>query len=339
MIPASKLSLWHNVRRWLPGVIISLVALFVVFHLASFKDLASAFRLIKPLNLVIALVFYVIAFFIRALAWRTLLGNIPSISQCFFIVNEGYLLNNLFPLRAGEIGRAVFMGKAIKVSPFHVLSTIILERAFDLIIAATMLLTTLPIVLGVPWARSAGISTLILMIALVVVLYLMTRNNEKVHAIAQRIGGRWNLFTRFVIPQIDSLLDGLSALKNLRQFLLSIFWIGMTWVFWISVYYIMLLTIAPNAPLWWAFFANAILSLGVAIPSAPAGLGVYEAATVVALAILGIAQPTALAFALIMHFMSFFITGIFGFWGLIRERHSFSSISSEIQLHQVISKE
>jgi uncharacterized protein (TIRG00374 family) len=334
MTSAEPTSLWRNVRRWLPGAIISAVALFLVFRVVTFQDLGKAFASVKLPYLIIAILISIVSMIIRGGAWKVLLGNKPSITQCFFIINEGYLLNNLFPLKAGEIGRAVFMGKAINVSPFHVLSTIVIERSFDLIFAATLFLSTLPLALGMDWARPAGIATLILMIALMATLYLMARFTGQVHAIALKIGGHWKLFQRYVIPQIDSLLDGLSALTNLRQFLLSLALIGATWVTWISIYYVMIISIAPTVPVWWAMFADSLLALGVALPSAPAGLGVYEAALVLALTILGIAQPTALATAIILHFMQFGLTGIFGFWGILRERQSLGSMFSSIRIQQ-----
>jgi uncharacterized protein (TIRG00374 family) len=334
MTSATPTSLWRNVRRWLPGVIISVVALFLVFRVVTFQDLGKAMAAVQAPSLILVIAISIVSMVVRGGAWKVLLGNRPSITQCFFIINEGYLLNNLFPLKAGEIGRAVFMGKAIKISPFHVLSTIVIERAFDLIFAATLLLFTLPLALGLDWARSAGIATLLLMIALIAALFLMARFTTQVHTIALKIGGRWKLFNRYVIPQVDSLLDGLSALTNARQFFLSFALIGATWIFWISIYYVMIISIAPGAPVWWAMFADSLLALGVAIPSAPAGLGVYEAAMVLALTILGIAQPTALAIAIILHFTQFGITAVFGFWGILRERQSLSTLFSDIQIQQ-----
>jgi len=330
--PAGSPSPWKNVGRWLPGVLISVVALFLVFQLTTFQDLASALGEVRPLNLVIAIILSVVAIIVRAAAWKVLLNNKPPIITSFFIIFEGYFLNNLFPLKLGEIGRAVFMGKAIKVSPFHVLSSIIIERAFDLIMAATLLLSTLPLALGVEWARPAGIVTLVVMLALIGVLYLMARFRQRVHDIAAKIGGRWKLFQRLVMPQVDALLEGLGALTNWRQFLLAIFLLGLTWVFWLAVYYVMLLSIDSAAPVWWALFADAILAAGVALPQAPAGIGVYEGAMTLALSILGIAKPVALAYAIILHFTSFVLTAIFGLWGLLRERRSLSTLFSDIQI-------
>jgi uncharacterized membrane protein YbhN (UPF0104 family) len=79
-------------------------------------------------------------------------------------------------------------------------------------------------------------------------------------------------------------------------------------------------------------FADSVLALGVAIPSAPAGIGIYEASLVAALTLLGIAYAPALAYAFLMHFLQFTITAVLGFWGLAREGKSLSNLWSEIQM-------
>jgi len=251
--------------------------------------------------------------------------------RSFFIINIGYMLNNLFPLRMGEIGRAVFMGGAIRLSPFHVLSTIVIERAFDLVMAAILVLFTLPLALGQEWMRPVATVTLVLVVGMLVLLFLMARYHERVHQIANRLGGRWPLFQKYVLPQADALLEGLKALTSLKRFLTALGWVVLNWTIWVSIYYVALLAIAPHAPIWWGMFADAILALGVAIPSAPAALGVYEASMVAALTILGVAYAPALAYAFLMHFIQFGITAIFGFWGLAREGKSLANLWAEIR--------
>jgi hypothetical protein len=94
----------------------------------------------------------------------------------------------------------------------------------------------------------------------------------------------------------------------------------------------MLLTFAPQAPIWWGAFADAVLALGVAIPSAPSGLGVFEGALVWALSLFGIGSSPALAYAILMHFINIATTGVFGLIGLIKEKRSLSSLMEEIQI-------
>ncbi len=327
-------SLWREARRWLPGVLISAVALFALFRMATWQDLAAAFQSIQLANLLTALGLTLVSLVVRAAAWKALLADGPNLIQTFFIICQGYLLNNLFPLRAGEIGRAVFMGRAIGVSPFHVLSTIVIERAFDLAMAAILLLSTLPLAIGADWAKPVASITLTLVIAGLVALFLMARFSDKVHRLVERLGQRWPVVQRYLLPRIDSMLDGLGALKSLSQFLKVTFWIILSWAIWVLVYYVMLLPIAPQAPLWWAAFADSILALGAAIPSAPASLGVYEASMVAALSILGVAYSPALGYAVLMHFIQFAMTAVLGFWGLARERRSLASLFKEARMQE-----
>jgi uncharacterized membrane protein YbhN (UPF0104 family) len=74
------------------------------------------------------------------------------------------------------------------------------------------------------------------------------------------------------------------------------------------------------------------VGVDVLIPAAPGGLGVYEASVVGALAIFGITPSVSLAYALMMHFLQFTITGIFGFIELVRSRNSISSLFDQMQI-------
>jgi uncharacterized protein (TIRG00374 family) len=329
---AKLAELWRKTRRWLPGVLISIVALVVVFRLASWQELEAAFTAVKPINLAAAVALTLISLVTRALAWRVLLDKRTSVRKSFLVVNEGYFLNNIFPLRAGEIGRAIFMGRSSELGPFHVLSTIVIERAFDVAMAAGLMLSTLPLALGMTWARPVAIVTLVLVILGFIVLYLMARYNDKVKVLVLRLGKRWPLIQRVVIPRIDALLDGLGALTKPSQFLLALFWIALSWGLWVLLYYVMLVPIAPHAPIWWAAFGDAVLAMGIAIPSAPSGLGVFEAALVGALVLLGVSPSAALAYAIMMHFLQFVQTGIIGFYGLTQEGRSLSSLLSDIKI-------
>ncbi len=294
----------------------------MVFRLAQWDELGPAIARI-PIHFIVAAVLLTIFFLIvRAVAWRAILGNHATISQTFWAINQGYLLNNLFPFRAGEFGRALLLGQAAHLSPARVLSSIVIERAFDLAIAAGLLLATLPLALGMAWARSVALLTLGLVIAGLLILFLMSRNQEWVIGIVEKVGAKWGFVRRVVVPQLNALMQGLSTLSEPRQFLLSLFWVGVSWGVAVSTYYVFLLPINPQAPFWWGMFTDAVLAMGIAIPSAPAALGTFEASIVGALTILGIDQTAALAYAITLHFIQFVVTGILGLTALVRQGKS-----------------
>jgi len=71
----------------------------------------------------------------------------------------------LFPLRAGELGRALFVGRASGLGMMHILSTILIERAFDIFFAAGILLITLPLVVGAAWIKPVAFTAFVIVIA------------------------------------------------------------------------------------------------------------------------------------------------------------------------------
>ncbi len=324
-------TIWNKTKRWLPGVVISATALFLVFRLASWQDIGSAIGSIQPWVLAVSAGLTLLFLVTRAMAWRMILEKKVSFSQTFWGINVGYLLNNLLPLRAGEFGRAFLVGQSSGLGAMHVFSTIVIERAFDLAFAAGLMLSTLPLAFEMDWAKPVSIITLVLVIAVLVVMYLMARFNEKVHGWITALGERIPLVKRFVVPQLDNLLRGLSVLVKPDQFLLCVLWIALSWLMGIFNYYIVVWSFAPQAPLWWGAFVDAVLAMGIAIPSAPAALGVFEAALTGALSILGIDPSIGIAYAIVMHFMQFVITGLLGFIGLAKQGKSLTSFFSDLR--------
>lgn len=330
MNPAGKVKR-KSVLRWLPGVIISAIAIYAIFKFVQIEDMESAFARVSWQFVAIIFCLDVISLWIRGAAWRAILGNKISLVRSFFGVSEGYFLNNIFPLRAGEIGRSLFVGQSSGLGTFHVLSTIVIERAFDIVYAAILILVTLPLVVGLSWVKTIALVLLAVVIAALVCLFLAARNRQKVSAWTEKIGGRSKFISRYITPQVSKFMDGLSALTNPKQFLISFFWIGMTWAIWVLIYDVMIWQVVPDAPLWSGAFIGSLLSLGVAIPSAPAAIGVYEATMVAGVVIMGGDESAALVVALIMHVLQFLSSGIFGLWGLVREGQSLTSVFARLQ--------
>jgi uncharacterized protein (TIRG00374 family) len=327
-------SMWRDFRRWLPGVLISLIALYMVFRLASWQDIGQAFQSIKLVYLIPGTLLVLLWLALRGLGLRALLVNQTGFWPSFRAINIGYLLNNLFPLRAGEFGRAIILGKSSQLGTAHVLSAIVIERAFDLAFAACLLLSTLPLALGMDWAKPIAITTLLVILSGFVVLFLVARNQEMVQRWANRFGERYGWVKRYILPQVQSLMNGLGVLTQPKQFLVSLAFNGLSWLVGVGLYYVMLFSIRSAVPFWWGIFADSILAMGIALPSAPAALGVFEASLVAGLGLLDVPYSDALAYAILMHFLQFVITGILGFYSLTKERHSIGALFNEVRFRK-----
>lgn len=326
----------RRLLRWLPGVVISAIAIYAVIHFTEGQDFGAALRSVKPWFVIFLIAFSVLTLVVRSIAWRTILGNQVTLKTCFFGVSEGYFLNNVFPLRAGELGRALFVGRASGLGMIHILSTILIERAFDIIFAASILLLTLPLVVGAEWIKPVAFIAFVVVLTGLVFLFLISNNRQKFQGWIQSRNFRSGFFRLRVLPQVNKVMDGLSALVHPGQFFLSFFWIGVNWALWIIMYYVTVAQLAPGAPIWWGGFIGSLLSLGVAIPAAPASVGVYEASVVGAFAVLGVSNSAGLAYAIVLHLVQIVVTTTFGLWGMIRDGRSFSSLLSTIKHEQQV---
>lgn len=334
---------WKKTLRWLPGVLISAIAIYAVIRFSHLQDIRVALKSVEASYILVILALAILSLVVRGIAWRTILGNRVSLKAAFFGVSEGYFLNNLFPLRAGELGRALFVGRSSGLGTMHVLSTILIERAFDIVFAAGIVLLTLPFVVGSSWLKPVAYAAFIVVILGLVVLFLVANNRVKFQTWVNHRNIRSRFINNRIIPQVTKIIDGMSALVKPSQFLLSVFWIGMCWVIWTVMYYFTVAQLVPGAPLWWGLFIAGLLALGVAVPSAPAALGVYEGSLVGGLALLGIPSGSALAYAVILHLVQILVTAVFGLWGLIREGQNlstlFSSLTEKKQVDELVTQE
>ncbi|HPH94897.1 MAG TPA: lysylphosphatidylglycerol synthase transmembrane domain-containing protein [Anaerolineaceae bacterium] len=314
MVPNKSAPRW----QWLPGVIISLAALFFVFRSINLEDFARAFSMIGVPVLLAACALWFLGIFARALCWHLLLGKPVPYLRTFFIMNIGYLLNNIFPLRLGEFGRAAVMGKASQKGFFHALSAIVVERAFDLAIAAGLLLFSLTFIASEQY-RPLAWGILGAVVIGVVGLYLMTCWRSRIDRLTAWFSSRWPKIGHWVQPKVASVLDGFATMTNPGLFIICFLLMFVSWLLAVALDYLLLIQVVPQVPFWWPVFLLAVTALGAALPSAPASLGTYEGAVWGALAILGVDSSTAIALAIIMHAINFSLSSLSGLVGLTRE--------------------
>lgn len=307
--------------RWSPrtwvGFLVSAAALAAVLALADVPTLVQALRRLPPLTLTAALALLAVSIGLRALAWRLLLGGRASWSAAFWALNAGYLVNNLIPLRAGEAARALLIAPRARISFWHALSTVMVERLMDVVLLAGMLLAAIPWVLDLPQAHHASLTLGGLAIAVLVVLALLAAFRAPLgRTLETRLTPRVGRRTRRLLGWAQHFLDGLETLAHPLQFLALLGLMTLSWLVQVVAYGLALQVLVPQANLWWAAFVLGSVGMGVAVPSAPGGLGVMEGVMVFVLHALGVDPSVALAYALAMHAVYYLVTVSLGMVGL-----------------------
>jgi uncharacterized protein (TIRG00374 family) len=267
---------------------------------------------------------------VRGIVWRTLLQNKATYKDAFITVNEGYLLNNILPFRLGEIGRAFLIGRKAKMDFWQAIPSILIERALDLAIAVGLFLSSLPFVIGLSWAHQAALVIGVLVIIGLAGIYILARNRQPVLAWIDRLGERWSLVKKLTGRRVVAFFDGLGIITDGRLFLIALGWMILNWLLSILQYYLFLRTFFPSPSLLWVIFALGVGALGIAAPSSPGAIGVFEAALVGALVAFGVDASPATAFAITLHISNYIVTGLIGGYGLYKDGESLSGLYTRL---------
>jgi len=312
--------------RLLPGLLVTVAALVGLFYFIDIDQLGPAFRIADFSWFPLVVVLFLATLFTRSMAWRTILKEQASIKESFLVLNQAYLLNNVLPFRLGELGRALLISGRTKLSFWEALSTVVIERVFDLGLAAALLLFTLPLVVGAEWARTAAYVSLGLVVVGFALLFWMANNPEQVPKLIGRLAGRWPRLRAWLVDKAAAFTEGLSTLKDGRRFVRVLFWMLLTWLFNVAWYFVLMRAFFPAAQWLWAFFSIGVSSLGVALPSSPGYIGVFEGVLVGALSFFGADPAVSLAYAVVGHLTYFVITGVIGIIGFWQQNESLGGI-------------
>ncbi|GAB4397540.1 MAG: hypothetical protein OHK0052_19920 [Anaerolineales bacterium] len=313
-------------QRAIPGALVSLIAILALSQMASWEGVGSALRALEIWRVLAACGLFLLSLVWRALGWRILLGGQVTFRRVFLSMNAGYLLNNLFPFRLGEFGRAVLMGEHTGKGALHTLSTIAIERIFDLTITAALVLVSLPLVINAAWAQSAAVLMFSLSVLGLLILYIAARTTARWLPALERVLNRSPRLQTLILPRLRSILAGFEVLTNPMQFALALLLIALSWGTVIFEHLVLLNGFDSRVQFVWATFGLGVAGLGVAIPSAPGALGVMEASVVAALAVFNVAREPALAFAILLRLIYFVFTLIFGLYALASEGETLTDL-------------
>jgi uncharacterized membrane protein YbhN (UPF0104 family) len=331
----------NRLVRILPGLLISATAIIALIWEVNWRETFQAWGRAQLWVLAPAAVLIVAAMLTRAAAWRCLMRNSIPLRKAFWVLDISYMLNGFLPFRLGDIGRAYLVsrpeagasGKTVPgaapatpaVDAGTALSAVALERVFDLIFTALFILLIFPALSGKIGNRWMLISSIGLAAAGFLALLLLGALSARIMHAAEAAAGR-AAFLRAGLNPLEHFLDGLRRVRDLRYSLPAFFLIGVTMLLWAGEYWIVLRGFFPAATMSLGLLALVGGLLGVALPSSPSSLGVFEVAVTLVLTAGGLPRETAVAYALSIHMMNILSLNLLGLCGLLAERQSLGSI-------------
>jgi hypothetical protein len=301
-------------RSLIPGLLISAAAIVALVVFVDFDEVLAALRSARPAPMIAATLVFAVGLTGRAAASRELVDGRTGLWGAFAALNIGYLANNLLPLRAGEAVRSLILGRKTGLGLIGGATAVAAERLLDLVFAATILLTGLSAV-GVETAWAPAAAAAVVALFGLTMLVLIARRRRTVAGWIEPRVARWPRIAA-LLPKLVAALDGLAKPRRLVR---SAIVLGLSWVLAVVIFWLALRAFIPDAPVSWAAFGLGAMAFGIALPSSPGAIGVYEAVWVGALTLCGADPASSLAYAIAVHAMTFSFTSLCGLVALILE--------------------
>lgn len=278
---------------------------------------------------------YFLGVVVRTWRWHYMLRPIKPIPlrTLFPVVCIGYMGNNIYPARAGEVLRAYILKRREQVSMSANMATVVVERLFDGLTMLLFVFLALPISNFNP--RYEAIVTLFSALffgALVLFLALAMRPHT---------ARAW--YTRLLalcVPQrfhdaahhlFDRFIDGLASLRNGRDVFMIFITSIIIWLLETLKYWFVMHAFPFHVSFLVLMLMNGIVNLATTLPAAPGYIGTFDAPGIEVLEAFGVPGEIAAGYTLVLHAALWLPITLLGGYYLWRENVSVARARAEVE--------
>lgn len=300
-----------------PGILLAMLAgiliLAFLFTLTGFSAVFSLLEQVSWFWLSLSCVSILFSFVVRTWRWSVLLrsaGYVYPRDILFKCLMFSWFLNYLIPARLGDIARAAAL-KTTSGAPFGMtLSTIVIERIFDMV--------TLALLLGIASVFFSGSSfvvveagAVVLIAVMVCGLFILYRYDETILRFFEH---RW-------VSLRQSLLLLKGGMENItgNPGAMALCWFLSlpVWLLELASIFFAAKSIGYDLPFVYATLAGVVAFIAQALPLTPAGLGIHEASITGVLMLFSIPSATGMSIALLDHFARGLVIYVLGLVAMV----------------------
>lgn len=323
---------------WL-GIAISAVFLYLALRGLDLVEVWYNIRTARYWWLIPGVAIYFFGVWARTWRWHYMLRPVKTVPlvRLFPIVCIGYMGNNIYPARIGEVIRAFVLRGTEGVSVSVSLATILVERIFDGVTMLLFVFVGLPLAPSIPgdWRRFVIIFSLLFFGALGVFFAVAVSPRT-----AQRV---YNWFIDHLVPTrfrepirgfADRFMEGLAFLRSPRDVAMIFVTSLVVWLAETGKYWFVMHAFDFEVSFFVLMLMNGVVNLFTTIPSAPGYIGTFDEPGIEILKAFGVEGSIAAAYTLVLHAALWFPITALGVWFLWRIGLSWSDLGKASQLLQ-----
>ena len=290
------------------GLVVTVVCMYLAVRGVALDDALDALADSDLLWLVPTLPVFALAIVLRAVRWWSLFApqQRPPMRAISYALLVGYFFNNILPARAGEAARVIALNRRSTTSKAETVGTVVVERLFDVLALLVVLFVSYPWLPEISWLRAAAIFGAVVVAVLLTLVFVVVRYDER--AVHWLLSPLRRLKREGVAERIEAAaVNATRGLAGLRNPAIALRAMALTIVSWAALgvsYWILTHAFELDLPLVAGMLVTVAINLSLVLPSSPAALGVFEAATVVALRAFDVPHAEALSYALVLHLLN-----------------------------------
>ncbi|MGB9599312.1 MAG: lysylphosphatidylglycerol synthase transmembrane domain-containing protein [Myxococcota bacterium] len=291
----------YELKDWkIAGFILSIAIFALLFYLIDFREALEAFKNVRPLELTIVFILNFVVILFKSLRWQILLTPKPGLFVLYLTNLVGFMANTILPARAGEVVRALLLGKKENISKTTVLGSAALDRIFEGI-GMLILLVIMPLIMETPDWMKKGTFGFIVFFSIVFTLIILLMKLRPETAIKYiPLSDRTNEIIKGIFEKLQK---GFEAINNFKTSTLATLLSLCGWVVQIFMIYFVILSFGIHLTPLAALLTLLAVNIAIMIPAAPGSLGTFELSVVLALGFFNIEKSIALSIALTYHFI------------------------------------
>lgn len=263
-----------------------------------------------------------VSYVVRAMRWRILLSAREKLSptMVFWANSVGYLVNNYFPARAGEVVRTLMVSSRSQLTKTYVFVTAMTERVIELIILVLMAwLASLRLAHTPLWVGRVMLVVAAGAIAGIAFLLLLPRLDRARAGLIARLpfGPGMN---RRLHDVAEGVSLGLTALRDPKRLLRICAVTAIIWTLDATAAVILAHALDMRLLFSVALLLGLGLGLGNALPATPGALGISQFVAVSVLVPFNFTHTDAIAYILVAQAGSYVVITLLGLLGLWQYR-------------------
>ena len=304
------------------GILISCIFIYFLFKKIDINLFVKQLLNVQYSTLFLLLIIFLFSVLLKSYRWSLLIKQKIKISfkNVFLSNNIGYLANTILPAKAGELIKVQILGREENVSRSYVLGTVVADRLLDII--AVFMFLFFSIIFSETIQKvihSNYVQIIILVFGAGILIFFMM--NKKAHSIIIKF------IPHSFKDRFGRILENFNHSFIFFRGKISFIYLFLSLIIWslpLLSLFLLFNDFQISIPFYAYFFVVSAGALGMIIPSAPGGVGVYHAVATASLMMFMVNKESALAVAIILNAFDIVPNIILGFISLFAKFNSFS---------------